>query len=952
MKRLNYLRAGLLCMLLALFAGMPGFAQTTTPAPTNLEGTYTPKLPDYSVLLSWIYNNNGGQPGHGQNQVVTFKFYHAYGQTTNLNEFSYLSADSTYSPNSPLKLATAIRVDSVGMHSFYVTATINGVESSPSNMIHVNIAEVPRIEITTTEAPETAVINQVYTYDFDATSTAPNDSIYFQILGNTGSIEMTTGVFTWTPTQAGEYNFSVRARGLDPQSYDFYSWKVHVSNCSQPTTLSGTVVDQHGVSITSGFVSLYARPDSGKHSRNDYYDAEIENGQYTFSNIEEGEYIISAQGDNFYLPWDSTGNTNIISITCGDTKTANLVVKTFSNRQLYVISKPSGYAAVNVQYNYQLELFDSDSTTTHTYKYELKDPNMHNASVDENTGLFTWTPTAAGDYNFHIKVWDVNDPDVYDGHTFTITVLNCASPSVLNLTVKYEGTDSLVPYGRAYLVFDKDSGCYQEHRAYMSTLSDGVMSLTNVPDGTYYLSFVEYNYYDQPIGDDTWYENATGKDDATPIIITCGDTINITMYIKPVTPPVERTISGTVINAATGLPIKGAIVEIASVGTKNNYSFSSVATDANGNYSIAVYDNAEYRVRANGFVYDSALTPIDQRLYSAMYYNQTTNITEAEILELDSNLTGINFSLNALPVYNNSISGTIIDSDGSPIENANVLAILVNSGNQGNTHAAFDGTTDDQGHYTISNLELGTYVVFAFDGSKNNYVSGYYLADSAAAWTWASATQLTIDATTTLTGIDVQLGKSRTMFGRGRMHGYIGGHKGKIVAKTLAKESLAGVNVYLYDNKGEAITTTQTDTKGEFVFDKLTVGKYIVKADKVGYENMVTNVEIVSEDEVVSTDLAMEEGSATGINDSDLMNIGVYPNPVTERIIVSFSGVAGNSLISIVNTNGVEIKTTSVNTVTGLNSVELTNLNIPAGVYFVRVTNGESSSAIPFVVSK
>ena len=167
-----------------------------------------------------------------------------------------------------------------------------------------------------------------------------------------------------------------------------------------------------------------------------------------------------------------------------------------------------------------------------------------------------------------------------------------------------------------------------------------------------------------------------------PIPIDGNDTTGIDIALAPIVP---TGIRGTVTDISTGNPIEGARIHAFNV---NYWHHNRVAyTDENGDYEIDT-PPGEYQVRACAEGYLSEEYP--------------TNVIVPEtgyVEDIDFALTGFSFG---------SISGTVTDTSGSPIENARIIA------------RKYDGwfgrhaRTDETGAYTIENLLPGDYRVHAY----------------------------------------------------------------------------------------------------------------------------------------------------------------------------------------------------------------------------------------------
>jgi protocatechuate 3,4-dioxygenase beta subunit len=165
------------------------------------------------------------------------------------------------------------------------------------------------------------------------------------------------------------------------------------------------------------------------------------------------------------------------------------------------------------------------------------------------------------------------------------------------------------------------------------------------------------------------------------VAIDGNDTTGIDLALSPVVP---TGIRGTVTDISSGNPIEGALVYAMDV---NSWFHHRIAiTDANGDYEIDARPG-EYHVRAWAEGYFVEEYP--------------TNVIVPEtgyVEDIDFALSGFNFG---------SISGTVTDTSGAPLENARITA---------RKYGDFFGrsaTSDATGAYTIENLLPGDYRIHA-----------------------------------------------------------------------------------------------------------------------------------------------------------------------------------------------------------------------------------------------
>jgi len=166
------------------------------------------------------------------------------------------------------------------------------------------------------------------------------------------------------------------------------------------------------------------------------------------------------------------------------------------------------------------------------------------------------------------------------------------------------------------------------------------------------------------------------------IEIDGNDTTGIDIALAAVVP---TGIRGTVTDISTGNPIEGARVRASDV---NSWFYHRYAyTDENGDYEIDARPG-EYHVRASAEGYLAEEYPTNVIVPDSGY-----------VEDIDFALTGFNYG---------SISGTVTDTSGTPLNNARIMARKYGS------WFGHSARTDETGAYTIEDLIPGDYRVHAY----------------------------------------------------------------------------------------------------------------------------------------------------------------------------------------------------------------------------------------------
>jgi hypothetical protein len=86
----------------------------------------------------------------------------------------------------------------------------------------------------------------------------------------------------------------------------------------------------------------------------------------------------------------------------------------------------------------------TDADKGQTLKFSLVTPPA-GAKINATTGVFKWTPTAAGTYKFKVRVTDDGTPKLYDEEKITVTVTSNLNASIKTLNVPSTLTAAIYP---------------------------------------------------------------------------------------------------------------------------------------------------------------------------------------------------------------------------------------------------------------------------------------------------------------------------------------------------------------------------------------------------------------------------------------------------------------------------------------------------------------------------
>lgn len=236
-----------------------------------------------------------------------------------------------------------------------------------------------------------------------------------------------------------------------------------------------------------------------------------------------------------------------------------------------------------------------------------------------------------------------------------------------------------------------------------------------------------------------------------------------------------------------------------------------------------------------------------------------------------------NFQLTASSTSEEGIiTGIVISSSTAPIGGATVK--VFNSADEPIAHAK----TNPQGQYTIPGVVKGTYKVVA---TMNGFLTPLVVPVTVVA-----NRPTTVNFTLT-PDPDAVL---NTVFGIIREAG------------TLTPLSGAVVNTYLVqDTTQTLISTTVTNTSGQYISPYLANGNYIIIANKTGYDQTTSALTTLADAEIASLDMTLNANIVT--------NTGTVSGIITDSTTLLPIGSATVALYEITGTTESLIKLTKTN---------------------------------------
>jgi hypothetical protein len=154
-------------------------------------------------------------------------------------------------------------------------------------------------------------------------------------------------------------------------------------------------------------------------------------------------------------------------------------------------------------------------------------------------------------------------------------------------------------------------------------------------------------------------------------------------------------IAGTVVNSASGDPLRHATVAVLS--EEDSHTVASVESDGDGHFALDKLAAGKYQLTAS------------KRGYRTAFYDEHDEYSTAIVTGPDQDTGNLTFRL----VPGGVVHGVVLTEDGDPVENARVMLFLKSHpGKPGPRIDQADAdSTDDTGAYEFNDLAAGEYLL-------------------------------------------------------------------------------------------------------------------------------------------------------------------------------------------------------------------------------------------------
>lgn len=539
--------------------------------------------------------------------------------------------------------------------------------------------------------------------------------------------------------------------------------------------ISGTVLDKAThLPVKDATITVWSPVSI--HSSGYGWTSTDENGNYQILNLHAGKYQVSAWADGYkYEVYGSQGSdssswTPVLVTDANTTENINFnLVKTASISGRVTTSTGSLLKWAGV--------YASTDAGSPGDSIKPMNPVYGGYTYTDENGFYTIDNLTDGTYTVMAESWTrwgsvtewYKESSTREGAT-TLNLENGSHVTGIDFTLDlpvFSGSISGkvihsngigIPNASVvvYTPFSSDSSdvrmppMAQNYKFYTTTDSEGNYSVSEIPDGNYYIRVDTYTAWSYT---PTWYPSVSSEKLATLVSVKGGAPVS-GADILVTSSQTTGTLSGTVKNS-DGSPLSGAYVMLSSDyrgGWKDgsghhqghregdpagnhgdslywNPIWASAISDSAGHYTIGSLPKGSYLLQA--YYYNS----IDGKAAS-IWYNQAESPETATQIDItgDQTVTGIDFILTPKSFYG-SLTGTVKNDNGEVIPNAYVELIpyweAANPSDKFMGRWNLNTSTDENGKFSFTHLYEGQYTLVVYaNGGYVYYPSGVTLKEA------------------------------------------------------------------------------------------------------------------------------------------------------------------------------------------------------------------------------
>ena len=442
-----------------------------------------------------------------------------------------------------------------------------------------------------------------------------------------------------------------------------------------------------------------------------------------------------------------------------------------------------------------------------------------------------------------------------------------------------------------------------------------------------------------------WYNNAPTPLTATPVVVMSSDTAHASLGLSRTPPRVPAVING-VVRDSTGAGLDSALVLIVrslqemtqlaattghtpGLGEEERFIpglgylrgvIWSGRTNAQGEYHAEVSSGGEYVALAwkPGYV--------------IQFFDHKSDLTQANIIHLRSDTTGIDFALRARRSSTNSIQGTVKDSLGVAVPSRVILFPRPPGSAPTNSVVVH---TDSNGIFQATDLPQASYAILAIPYS--DYSPAFFKNGSFGIQYWQDADTVVVAGI--VSGIDIGAMRVNSV-GLTRISGRITSQNG---------HPIVGGRVTATSTQGNVLGYGISDAAGLYAIDAVAAGEVHLSVDQIGLNRQLSLITVPPQTFTIENiDFVLTLVPPADVEEGRVLPPHVqldqnYPNPFNPRTIITYHLPAASKVkLRVFDLLGREVAVlVSENQERGTYVVTFAAEQIASGVLYYRLEAGQ-----------